>query len=132
MIKKLGIGKFLEPTKEMKKIKIKNYEYEIKEVEKEEKGFKTEDNDLRLYGQTNYEEQVIKIYKNLPYQRKRDTLIHELTHAFHDVYLASQHVKDKFDEEDICCFMASYSEDILNIVNEYFKEIKNDNTTKNE
>lgn len=104
------------------KIIIKNYLYEIIEVDKEEEGFKTEDNDLRLYGQTIYEKQVIKIYKNLPYQRKRDTLIHELTHAFFDTYLSSFHTKDKFDEEDVCCFVASYSEDILKIVNEYFKK----------
>lgn len=102
------------------KIKIKDYEYEIKEVDITEKDFQTDDGDVRLYGQTIYQEQVIKLYKDLPYQRKRNTLIHELTHAFHDVYLSSQHIKDKFDEEDICCFMASYSEDILKIVDKYF------------
>ena len=109
------------------KVKIKDYEYEIKEVDENEKDFFNENNELRLYGQTIYEEQVIKIYKHLNIKRKRDTLIHELTHAFHDVYLSSQHIKDKFDEEDICYFMASYSEDILKIVNEYFKEVSNAN-----
>ena len=87
--------------------------------------FYNSDNELRIYGQTDYEKQLIRIYKDLSYQRKRDTLIHELTHAFHDVYLASQHIKDKFVEEDVCCFMASYSEDILKIVNEYFKGVDN-------
>lgn len=103
------------------KIKIKNYEYEIKEVDNAEKDFFNSDNELIIYGQTHYEKQLIRIYKHLSYQRKRDTLIHELTHAFHDVFLSSQHIKDKFDEEDVCCFMASYSEDILKIVNDYFK-----------
>lgn len=105
------------------KFKIKNYEYEIKEVDDTEKDFFTNNNELRIYGQTDYEKQLIRIYKDLPYQRKRDTLIHELTHAFHDVYLASQHIKDKFDEEDICCFMASYGESILKIVEDYFKGV---------
>ena len=104
------------------KFKIKEYEYEVIEVEKEEKDFKNEDGELRLYGQTIFEEQKIKIYKNLKPRRKRETLIHELTHAFYDVYLASYHIKDKFDEEDICCFMATYSEDILKIVNDYFED----------
>ena len=80
-------------------IKIKNYQYEIIEVDNTDKDFYV-DNDLKLYGQTNYENQVIKLYKNLSYARKRETLIHELTHAFFDVYLGSYHIKDKFDEED--------------------------------
>lgn len=107
------------------KVKIKEYEYEIVEVDKDEKGFTNANGELQLYGQTIYDEQKIKLYKHLNITRKRATLIHELTHAFHDVYLASQHIKDEFDEEDICCFVASYSEDILNIVNDYFKrEVK--------
>lgn len=102
------------------KVKIKDYEYEIIEVDDTDKDFKTNEG-LLLYGQTNYEHQTIKLYKNALPVRKRQTLIHELTHAFMDIYLASQHIKDKFDEEDICCFMASYSEDILKIVNAYFR-----------
>ena len=102
------------------KVKIKDYEYEIVEVDETNKDFVRENN-LALYGQTIYEKQLIQIYKDLTPIRKRQTLIHELTHAFHDVYLASQHIKDKFDEEDICCFMAAYSEDILKIVDKYLE-----------
>lgn len=101
-------------------VKIKDYEYTIIEVDDTEQDF-IRDNNLTLYGQTLYEKQLIKLYKDLPTLRKRQTLIHELTHAFFDVYLASCHIKDTFDEEDIACFMATYSEDILKIVNEYFK-----------
>lgn len=113
------------------KIKIKDYEFNIIEVDKTDKDFVRND-DLMLYGQTVYENQTIKVYKNLPYIRKRQTLIHELTHAFMDVYLASYHLKDKFDEEDICCFMGTYSEDILKIVNDYFlsKEVEDVHITK--
>lgn len=102
------------------KIKIKDFEYEIIEVDETDKDF-FDNNELKLLGQTIYEKQLIKIYKNSKPLRKRQTLIHELTHAFYDVYLSSYHIKDKFDEEDICCFMGSYAEDILNIVNDYFK-----------
>lgn len=101
-------------------IRIKNYIYQIIEVDDTNKDFMT-NKGLALYGQTIYPHQIIKLYKDLLPTRKRQTLIHELTHAFMDVYLPSQHVKDKFDEEDICCFMATYSEDILKIVNDYFK-----------
>ena len=103
------------------KIKIKNYDYEIIEVDDTDKDF-MENGDLKLFGQTIYSKQLIKLYRDLPFPRKRETLIHELTHAFYDVYLNSYHIKDKFDEEDIACFMATYSEDILKIVNDYFKK----------
>lgn len=102
------------------RVKIKDYEFDIVEVDDTDIDFIRDDN-LALYGQTIYEKQLIKIYKNLSARRKRETLIHELTHAFYDVYLASYHIKDTFNEEDICCFMATYSEDILKIVNDYFK-----------
>lgn len=102
------------------KVKIKDYEYTIIEVDDKDTDF-VKDNNLELYGQTIFEKQLIKIYKDLPPIRKRQTLIHELTHAFYDVYLASYHIKDKFDEEDIACFMGTYSEDILKIANNYFK-----------
>lgn len=103
------------------KVKIKNYEYEIIEVDDTDKDF-MENGDIKLFGQTIYSKQLIKIYKDLPFPRKRETLIHELTHAFYDVYLGSYHIKDKFDEEDIACFMGTYSEDILKIVNDYFNK----------
>ena len=102
------------------KVKIKDYIYEIIEVDDTDTDF-YKDGDLMLYGQTTYLTQTIKIYKNLPIERKRETLIHELTHAFHDAYLTSFHLKDKFDEEDVCCFMSSYGEDIIKIVKDYFK-----------
>lgn len=102
------------------KVKIKNYEYEIIEVDDTDTDF-FKNGRLRLFGQTIYSKQLIKIYKNMSITRKRETLKHELTHAFFDVYLNSYHLKDKFDEEDICCFMATYSEDILKITNDYFK-----------
>lgn len=101
------------------KVKIKDYEYTIIEVDNTDSDF-LKDGVLKYYGLTEYEKQLIRIYKDLTPIRKRQTLIHELTHAFLDIYLASDHVKDRFNEEDICCFMATYSEDILKIVNEYF------------
>lgn len=110
----------------MKKIKIKNYTYTIEEVDNKNQEFVNKDGNLKLYGQTIYTEQKIKIYKYLTKERKRETLIHELTHAFWDVYMASYHLKNKFDEEDICCFIASYGEEIIKITDDYFKEEKSE------
>ena len=101
------------------KIKIKDYEYTIIEGDNTDNDL-CKAGELKYYGRTLYLEQIIKIYKDLSPIRKRETLIHELTHAFLDVYLANDCLKDKFNGEDICCFMGTYSEDILRIVNEYF------------
>lgn len=64
------------------KVKIKDYEYTIVEVDDNDANF-IKDNELVLYGQTLYTKQLIKIYKDLSPKRKRETLIHELTHAFY-------------------------------------------------
>lgn len=102
-------------------VKIKDYIYTIIEVDEHDRDLFS-DGELILYGLTKHVTQEIKIYKHLSVIRRRETLIHELTHAFCDVYINSFHIKDKFDEEDICCFMATYSEDILKIVNKYLEK----------
>lgn len=103
------------------KIKVKDYEYTIIEVEDTDGDF-VKNGVLQLYGQAIYDKQIIKLYKDLSPIRKRQALIHELTHVFLDVYLAGQSLTGKFNEEDVCCFIATYSEDILRIVNEYFNK----------
>lgn len=103
------------------KIKVKDYEYTIIEVDATDSNF-YKNGRLLLYGQALYDEQIIKIYKDLSPIRKRQALIHELTHVFLDVYLAGQSLTNKYNEEGVCCFIATYSEDILRIVNEYFNK----------
>lgn len=102
-------------------VKIKDYEYTIVEVDETDEDF-YKDGELKLYGRVLYVEQIIKIYKHLSHVRKRQALIHELTHAFLDTYLAGQSLTDSYNEEDLCCFMGTYSEDILRIVNDYFNQ----------
>lgn len=103
------------------KIKVKDYEYTIIEVDENDSDF-YKNGDLKLYGQARFVDQIIKIYKDLSPIRKRQTLIHELTHVFIDVYLSAQAQRNKYQEEDICCFIATYSEDILCIVDKYFNK----------
>ena len=43
--------------------------------------FKDADDDRNLWGLCDYEQQIIYIRKSLSYQKKRQVLIHELTHA---------------------------------------------------
>lgn len=103
------------------KVKIKKHQYKIIECGKDDELF-YKDNELLRYGQCDYVNQTIKIFKDSPYPRKRETLIHELTHAFLNSYLESFQIKDKYDQEDICCFVSSYSEEIIEITNKYFKK----------
>ena len=102
------------------KIKIRGYEYKIIECGKDDEQF-YKNNQLLKYGECNYVNQEIKIFKDIPYTRKRETLIHELTHAFLNTYLESFHIKDKYNQEDICCFVSAYSEEIIKIANKYFE-----------
>lgn len=105
----------------MKKIKIKDFNWTIWETNNEfnENLYSQEEGRLVNYGITDYENQEITIWSDLPYERKRNTLIHELVHAFIDVYWQG-HSKE-FNEEEVCCFFGSYGDDILKIVNSYFK-----------
>lgn len=100
-------------------IKINNLTYRVLLVDdKDDPNFYDKEKDnIKLFGETNFVNQTIRIWKYLPEERKRTTIMHELTHAYFDCYLTSQHIKDEFDEEDICCFVASYSEQIIELTN---------------
>lgn len=108
--------------------KINNTTWKISLARKKEdnEDFYDENGVLCLFGQTNFVTQEIFISNEVTDERKMLTIIHELTHAFHDVYLASQHIKEKFDEEDICCFMASYSQEILDLAKVIYFQLKNE------
>lgn len=106
------------------KIKIGNCDYEIIETKDKynETFWNKETNELKLYGQCDAVNGIITIWNDMPYDRKRRTLTHEITHAFLNVYWESFNIKEKYDNEDMCCFMETFAEDILKIVNEYFLE----------
>lgn len=102
------------------KIRIKDYYYDIIEVDENDEAFyDKEKKEIKLYGMTNYPEQTIKLWSKMKFQRKRETLIHELTHAYMDAYMQDDHIKEKFDEESIACFMATYAIEIIYIANSY-------------
>lgn len=103
-------------------IKIGNCNYKIEETKDKfnETFWNRKTNELKLYGQCDAVHGIITIWADLPEDRKRRTLVHELTHAFLYVYWESYTVKDMYDNEDVCCFMETFGEEILKIVNEYF------------
>ena len=105
------------------KFKMNGVEYEIKEVE--EKDFweyKVEEQDGYYYGQTHFMTQEVWIDKTLPKEKKRKTLIHELTHVYIREYLTS---RDISPDEEVLCDISANSHDIIHkIVEEYFKWTK--------
>lgn len=106
------------------KVKINNIYYRIIETnnKNDKELWDRKGNELRLYGMCDNINGVIKIWEDLPYDRKRRTLTHELTHAFLNAYWDSFNIKGKYDQEDMCSFVEAFGEDILKIVNEYFLE----------
>lgn len=100
------------------KVVIKDYNYEIIECGNDDARF-YKDGEIILFGEVDYIRQEIRLYKHLTYRRKREALIHELTHAFLDAYMGGSHIKGEYNEEDLCCFMSAYSEDIIKITDRY-------------
>lgn len=62
----------------------------------------------------------IYIARDLKPSFKKKVLIHELAHAFVGSYLLEY--KDNYTEEELCEFVAMYSESINGIVKDYFKK----------
>lgn len=102
------------------KIKINNIEYTIKEVEQKEFWeYKCDEQDGYYYGQTHFQTQEIWIDKSLNKDKKRRTLIHELTHTYIREYLTT---RDLDYEEEIVCDICANSHDIIHkIVEDYFR-----------
>jgi len=115
------------------KVKINNLNWEIKEAtQKEIKEMinKRAKNDLeeeaitgRYYGSTYLDEQIIWIDKDLPLDRKKRTLLHELGHAYIGCYIT--HLADTSYNEELVCDIISNSFDIIReIADKYFETNK--------
>ncbi len=100
------------------KFTVNNIEFEILEVDKYDENLKIDDNDYR-WGMCNYIQRKIYLWKDLSFVNKKQTLIHEVTHAFIE---ANGFIQVKFDNEIICDFVAAFLSDIQGVVNKYFIE----------
>ena len=102
------------------KIKMNNCFYEIKEVSQEELQREIADEeDGYYYGQTRFQKQIVLIDKDLSVERKRKTLIHELTHVYIREYLTSRDINP--NEEVLCDIHANCHDIVHKIVEDYFK-----------
>lgn len=99
----------------MKIVKINNLEYAIEEVDEIEKS----NDGSRFIGTTDYVNQKILILKGLGNEQKKNTLRHELTHAFLWAYGFAQ--MESLHYETICDFVGIYGEQIVKIADEYLE-----------
>ena len=81
----------------------------------------------RYYGVTYCDIQEIYLDKDLPTDKKKATLIHELTHCYIDNYIT--HCDKQYSEEDVADIVANSHDIIRNIVDKYF-EVKNECKSK--
>lgn len=73
-------------------------------------------------GCTFMDENIIYIDKCLPSDRKRNTLMHELTHCYIQSYMT--HLNQNYLEENVCDINANSHDIIHKIVEDYFKSKK--------
>ena len=97
---------------------VNNQSWEIKEVAAD-CGKLVVDGSFRQ-GTTHFDTQTMYILNTLTESRKREVILHELAHCF--LYATQIHCeKDSFSEEEVCEFVALYSVQMVNIMNEHFK-----------
>lgn len=79
--------------------------------------------DTRYYGITYTDIQKIYIDEDLPEDRKKATLIHELAHCYIDCFIT--HCDKSYTEEDVADIVSNSYDIIHEIIDRYFKEVTN-------
>ena len=113
-------------------IKMNDVVFEIKEIsQKEYKEYRKKE-DIKTcceetdttkgmyFGATHTYSNIIFIDKDLPLDRKRKTLIHELTHCYISEYIT--HEEKQFSEEDVADISANSHDIVHEIVDNYFNK----------
>ena len=95
------------------------YNWELEIVEKSKIEIEAEGNKGE-WGNIVYVDKRITLLNSLSYDLKRQTLIHELTHAIQNFMGYG-----KLSVEQTCDFMAAHLDVIRDIVDYYFREVTN-------
>lgn len=104
----------------MKEFLIGSLKWRIREVPTNDHSLIV--NNVPCYGACHHSINMIFLDETLQLERKKQTLRHELAHAFIGSFLLE--LRETYTEEMLCEFVAIYSEGINKIVEEYFKEKK--------
>jgi Zn-dependent peptidase ImmA (M78 family) len=106
------------------KVKINKAAYTIKEL-KDILSYIGEDSnngEKIVYGACSFEDRTVYIKRDLPKDLKKDTLIHELAHAF---MFEFGHDNRSYNLEMVCNMFAAFGDTIVSITNKYMnKDIK--------
>lgn len=102
------------------KITINNQEFEIIEQGDGDNVYVNNPDKEIVIGLTNCLSNTIYLHKDLPPQKKKQTLIHELTHAY--IYACGFSTENYFDHELVCEFISNYARDIIRTADEYFRK----------
>lgn len=96
------------------KVKIHHHTYDIIEVD----SFEDAPAKTIAFGHTDFIKQTIRLNKHLKSEQKRQTLMHELTHAFMWCYGYGQ-IEEQMPVEVMCDFVGCFAEDIIRITDKY-------------
>lgn len=103
------------------KFKINGVNIDVVEVNESVITEKHKDKEDNTLGRYNQGLSKIQLLDTLPEDLKRQTLIHELAHAY---MYGNAHSSDNYDRETVCDLFGSYATDIVNITNKYFNKKK--------
>lgn len=107
------------------KFKINGMDWQIKEVSQEylKRVVEDKENDGEYYGLCRFKTQTIYLFEDLPFQQKRKTLMHELTHCYIGSHITFTFLNNA--TEDVWCDIVANSHDIIHdIVEAYFYKPK--------
>ena len=95
----------------MLRFKINDRKWKLKLVKDTDKNLQKTDDEMAVCGITHFSKATIYINQEIDRHVMRDTIIHELTHAFLFVYGFGQ--VENFTEEMVCDIMGAYATDIV-------------------
>lgn len=104
------------------KLTINNQNFEIIEQGDGDNVYLNNPNDDKVMriGCTDFLNNTIYLHKSLPtLEKKKQTLIHELTHAY--IYAFGFSTEEYFNHELVCEFIEAYGRDIIRTADEYFR-----------
>ena len=110
----------------MIKFKINDRKWKLKLVKDNDKVLEKTDDEMSVCGITHFSKATIYINQEIDKDVMRDTIIHELTHAFLFVYGFGQ--VENFTEEMVCDIMGAYATDIIILADAIYACIENGTT----
>lgn len=105
-------------------ILIKNVGYQVFFVDGDNVNLRGSTDGFEILGRTDCFRKIIYIRQDLDPQTMLNVIIHELTHAFVNVYGFADMT---FNQEQICVFNEIYASDIVSLANEIFRKEMNKN-----